>query len=510
MPWFASRPLTLGGRPKYSTFEVELIISTECKLYEGEQKVSTGASVIVTSHRVLFLDPHSGDRSTMSTLDLSAVSAVEHDHPWFRWPRVRLRLQRAVAPAEPSKGLVAPTGSSAAGAAAPAASVNPPSPGYVMVGFETVKERDKFSSLLQSAHNDIARVMRQEADYLSNSASSAGAAGAGSALAAGAAAGSAVGAAGIAEGGGDGAIAPAAARSTGVGIAGIMRRVEQQQRRTDKDLEVAFSDLTSLMEHAGKVVQLADKITASHQRRAAEGASPGSSGAAAAAGAARGGPGTGAGEDAEAEQQAYMDLMVSMGLSSPVTRAAAGSAFHEQLSRQLVDFLERPLQLYGGIMTLTDVYSLYCRARGTELVSPEDVLTAARRWTALGLPLRLKTFRSGLIAVHSADLDDAKLGGRVLDVIARGGSSGSSGSNVSSSPSSPAPSDVSARWPRVGVTTQEVCKALKLSPVIVSETLRVLEFESRRVCRDESASGVRYFANLFPSFAATKAAAAAS
>ena len=49
-----------------------------------------------------------------------------------------------------------------------------------------------------------------------------------------------------------------------------------------------------------------------------------------------------------------------------------------ELSRQLADFLAKPLQQSGGIMTLPDVYCLYNRARGTELVSPDDLLQAIK------------------------------------------------------------------------------------------------------------------------------------
>jgi EAP30/Vps36 family len=41
---------------------------------------------------------------------------------------------------------------------------------------------------------------------------------------------------------------------------------------------------------------------------------------------------------------------------------------------QLADFLRVPLERAGGMMTLPDVYCLFNRARGTELISPDDLL----------------------------------------------------------------------------------------------------------------------------------------
>jgi ESCRT-II complex subunit VPS36 len=43
---------------------------------------------------------------------------------------------------------------------------------------------------------------------------------------------------------------------------------------------------------------------------------------------------------------------------------------------QLADFLALHLDKTQGVMTLPDVYCLFNRARGSELVSPEDLIKA--------------------------------------------------------------------------------------------------------------------------------------
>jgi EAP30/Vps36 family len=109
------------------------------------------------------------------------------------------------------------------------------------------------------------------------------------------------------------------------------------------------------------------------------------------------------------------DDLVSMGIATPVTKETAGRKYHKELARQvtpvsntlsmrsmsmlvrprhnitrnlrrdiepeemlavlqLADFLRGPLERAGGMMTLPDVYCLFNRARGTELVSPDDLL----------------------------------------------------------------------------------------------------------------------------------------
>ena len=69
-----------------------------------------------------------------------------------------------------------------------------------------------------------------------------------------------------------------------------------------------------------------------------------------------------------------------LGIISPVTRLSAGREYHQQLARQIVDLLlsNHRLRRLGGMITLSDVYCIYNRARGTELVSPDDLLEAAQ------------------------------------------------------------------------------------------------------------------------------------
>lgn len=57
-------------------------------------------------------------------------------------------------------------------------------------------------------------------------------------------------------------------------------------------------------------------------------------------------------------------------------------------------------------MTLTDVYCRVNRARGLELLSPEDLLNASRQLGPLDLPLVLRVFDSGVMVLQIRSLDD--------------------------------------------------------------------------------------------------------
>lgn len=73
--------------------------------------------------------------------------------------------------------------------------------------------------------------------------------------------------------------------------------------------------------------------------------------------------------------------------------AASGSTAHGSFRRmellslcmQLADFLTARVERAGGMMALPDVYCLFNRARGTELISPDDLLQVTRRSRAPSL-----------------------------------------------------------------------------------------------------------------------------
>jgi len=60
----------------------------------------------------------------------------------------------------------------------------------------------------------------------------------------------------------------------------------------------------------------------------------------------------------------------------------------------------------GGIITLADVYCLFNRARGTELISPDDLLQAVGLFSSYRAGMHLRTFPSGVLVVQSDSHDD--------------------------------------------------------------------------------------------------------
>lgn len=63
----------------------------------------------------------------------------------------------------------------------------------------------------------------------------------------------------------------------------------------------------------------------------------------------------------------------------------------------------RPLERAKGVLLLQDVYCLFNRARGTALISPDDLVNACSGFERLRLPLRLRHFPRLVTALAIAD-----------------------------------------------------------------------------------------------------------
>lgn len=72
------------------------------------------------------------------------------------------------------------------------------------------------------------------------------------------------------------------------------------------------------------------------------------------------------------------------------------------------------------MMTLTDVYCRVNRARGLELLSPEDLLHASRQLALLGLPIVLRTFDSGVMVLQVLSHDDNAVADCIMELVSIG------------------------------------------------------------------------------------------
>ncbi|KAJ2724224.1 Vacuolar protein-sorting-associated protein 36 [Coemansia sp. Benny D115] len=246
-------------------------------------------------------------------------------------------------------------------------------------------------------------------------------------------------------------------RPTAGGISTIVSTAHQTERARDVTLRSAFSDLDALTEKANELVSMAEHIAtqlnspaASKLRRHGMGEEESE-------------------EDTEQRAHAFRQYLLDLGIDSPVTRDSAGTMFHDELARELCDYLENYVSQSGGTVALVDAYCLYNRAREFSLVYPSDFVQACEKFEALGLPLRLRAYPSGLLALEDASsASDDVIIGRVRQYVGS-----------------------------FGPITASDLAAIEDCPLTLAEERLWLCERVGTLCRDESAEGTRFYANAF-------------
>eukprot|EP00062_Callorhinchus_milii_P027038 gi/632989869/ref/XP_007883878.1/ PREDICTED: vacuolar protein-sorting-associated protein 36-like [Callorhinchus milii] len=233
-------------------------------------------------------------------------------------------------------------------------------------------------------------------------------------------------------------------RVRAVGIVGIERKLEEKQKETDKNISEAFEDLSKLMQKAKEMVDLSRLIATKIKDKQ--------------------------GEISEDETIRFKSYLLSMGIANPVTRETHGSGthYHMQLAKQLAEMLQAPLEEQGGMMALTEVYCLTNRARGMELLSPEDLVNACKMFEALKLPMRLRIFDSGVMVVQLQSHSEDEMIASALESVTEKGC----------------------------LSSEEYAKLVGISVLLAKERLLLAE-KFGHLCRDDSVECLRFFPNLF-------------
>ncbi|KAK7840540.1 vacuolar protein sorting-associated protein 36 [Quercus suber] len=233
-----------------------------------------------------------------------------------------------------------------------------------------------------------------------------------------------------------------------VGVSGILRKEQEMWESTDKSLQEAFQDLNALMSKAKEMVILAEKM----RQKLLSGSNSKSSAT---------------NDDEVGSKEEMQDWLLSVGIVSPVTKESAGALYHQQLSRQLADYVRIPLERAGGMINLIDVYCLFNRARGTELISPDDLLRACSLWEKFDVPVMLRKFDSGVMVIQNKSHSDEEALVTNPDTL------------------------------RTGISASDAAMTLGIAPGMAKEHLLTAESKGL-LCRDISPDGFRFYINLFP------------
>jgi len=253
------------------------------------------------------------------------------------------------------------------------------------------------------------------------------------------------------------------------GVGGVMRRQEREREQTATLTSEAFSDLEQLMQSASEIVTLADRFSAAvrakqarqhQQQRQQQQSSDGK----------------------KEEEEDFFSILNDMGIANPATKRACGSRYHTELAKELADFLSIHLKRHSktGAMPLTDLYALVNRARGTELISPNDLYQACLQMKPLGLGFEFKTFESGVAILQSTSLNDDMVAKRIISLFEAQIENGSSRMDAN-------------------LSAVELAAQSSVTLQLAFEQLQMAE-ERLLLCRDESVRGVFFFLNLFDEF----------
>lgn len=254
------------------------------------------------------------------------------------------------------------------------------------------------------------------------------------------------------------------------GIAGLERRGVDMRKNTELVIGSAFEDLEALMASAKQVVALAERLA--QQTGTASGSSDAANN-----------------NMVLAESASQLGLVTTKDIVGGGGSSGRESLYLSELARNLAEFLTDDargvLRRAGGILTLVDLWAMFNRARGgVELVSPLDLLKAAQLWEKLRLPVRLRTFKSGVMVVQSRDRTDEAtvkaIIGWLRDLRA-------------------VPPEQEAPWYWQefgrGVSAQEVAQQFGWSIGVAEEELEMAE-ERGMLCREEGISGLLFWENF--------------
>ncbi|KAM0669431.1 hypothetical protein MY8738_004064 [Beauveria namnaoensis] len=259
-------------------------------------------------------------------------------------------------------------------------------------------------------------------------------------------------------------------RTKTAGIAGLEQLGLSRHKNNELLIGSAFEDLEALMASAKEVVALAERF--SMQK------------------------GSGNGSFSAEENAILAESASQLGLvtTKDMVGSSGGSEslYLSELARNLAEFLtddtRSVLKKAGGILTLVDLWAMFNRARGgVELVSPLDFEKAARLWESLKLPVRLRTFRSGVMVVQGRDRTDETTIKALLTWL-------------QDLHEFPPERDVAWDWRAFGrgVTAQEAAERFGWSLGVAEEELLMAE-EHGALCREEGLEGLKFWKNYIGS-----------
>lgn len=235
------------------------------------------------------------------------------------------------------------------------------------------------------------------------------------------------------------------------GIGRIETKLKNKHEATDRNISVAFQDLSQLINMAQEMTKLSKSIASKIKEHGSQ-----------------------VTDDETILFKSHLlelgiEQQIDIGLSSK-SSYSSNSRYYQDLARQIASII-RPLleRNKQDQYTLSDVYCCFNRARGMDLVSPDDILNACKQMQNLPeLQLKLLQYKSGLYVIQKQSCDNEDLLNKTVELVEK----------------------------------EECLSPLQLSarlfiPVQLARQ-RLDEAElAGKLCRDESTEGLRFYLNKF-------------
>ncbi|PVU91612.1 hypothetical protein BB561_004315 [Smittium simulii] len=247
------------------------------------------------------------------------------------------------------------------------------------------------------------------------------------------------------------------------GISGILIKNHKSEQARQLLLDQAFEDLDELSIKAKEIVSLAKDIVSKLNSNSTN--------------TSTGSPEINSNSDSD-----FNKYLNTIGIDNPVTKDIAGSSYHKVLARELFEFLEDYIFKNNGLVLVTEAYCLYNRARSFSSVFPADFIEACKLFEELGLPLKLRKFPSGILALQSDSSigifssDNDRTNNKVDDIFEE---------------------RVKELVESFGSLSAIQYSAIDGLPLLLANEL-LLGYEHQQVlCRDETLQEIRFYKNIF-------------
>ena len=248
-------------------------------------------------------------------------------------------------------------------------------------------------------------------------------------------------------------------REIRAGIAGIEKKMSARARQDDANISKAFEDLNKLIEMAKPMVKLAQSISTKVRERQ--------------------------GTITEDETVQFKSYLLSMGIDDPITKGNHSDAeYYKLLAKEMFLILDQPIQEAGGMMTLTDAFVRVNRARGLELVSPDDILCAAQALAHTHIPMKLHMFDSGVLVLMTANNSEEEVRQDMMNQLESAGSF--------------TPEEMSRAMSLRYHCLIIIITIIMMSLSVILARERLLAAEGAGLlARDDTVEGLRFFPNRF-------------